>query len=111
MTTSAETIPIAEAIAALTRGVAAPAESYALLSGQPEVMTLENLGQLLQIPVNTLRADLHRRPHSMPRRLYLPGRRLVRFLRADVADWLLACTSNDGVIVDDANLVAVRGTL
>ena len=82
-----------------------------LLRSQPEVMTLENLGQLLQIPVNTLRADLHRSPKTMPRRLYLPGRRLVRFLRADVAAWLLASTSNDGVIVDAANRVASRGTL
>ena len=82
-----------------------------LLRSQPEVMTLENLGQLLQIPVNTLRADLHRRPETMPRRLYLPGRRLVRFLRVDVAVWLLSSRSNDGVIVDAANRVASRGTL
>jgi len=111
VTTPAESLPVAEAIAAPTPGVDAPAAPYALLSSQPEVMTLDNLGQLLQIPVNTLRADMHRSPETMPRRLYLPGRRLVRFLRADVAAWLLASTSNDGVIVGGADGDAPRGTL
>jgi hypothetical protein len=110
VTPPAELLPVAEAIAATTPGVAALADPYALLSSQPEVMTLENLGQLLQIPVNTLRADLHRRPETMPRRFYLPGRRLVRFLRVDVAAWLLACRSKDGV-VDAANRVTSKGTL
>lgn len=82
-----------------------------LLRSQPEVMTLENLGQLLQIPVSTLRADVHRRPESMPGRLYLPGRRLIRFLRAEVAAWLLASTSKDGVIVDAGNRLAERRDL
>ena len=82
-----------------------------LLRTQPEEMRLETLGELAQIPGNTPRADLHGRPETMPRRLYLPGRRLVRFLRVDVAVWLLSSRSNDGVIVDAANRVASRGTL
>jgi hypothetical protein len=38
--------------------------------------------------------------------LNLPGRRLVRFLRADVAAWLLASTANGGVVVDAGNGVS-----
>ena len=106
-----KTVHIAEAIVDDAHLAARQVLLDCLLRSQPEVMTLENLGQLLQIPVNTLRADLHRRPETMPRRLYLPGRRLVRFLRVDVAAWLLACTSTSGVIVDAANRVASRGTL
>ena len=111
MNNSGQAVHIAEAIVEDAHLAARQVLLDCLLRDQPEVMTLENLGQLLQIPVNTLRADLHRRPETMPRRLYLPGRRLVRFLRADVAAWLLACTSNDGVIVDAANRIASRGTL
>ena len=111
MTKLGQTVPVAEAVGGDTHQAARQVLLDSLLRSQPELMTLENLGQLLQIPANTLRADLHRRPETMPRRLYLPGRRLVRFLRADVAAWLLACTSNDGVIVDAANRVASRGTL
>jgi len=99
-------VPIAEPAGDGGRRVARQVLLDRLLRTQPEVMTLENLGQWLQIPVNTLRADLHRRPESMPRRLHLPGRRMVRFLRADVAAWLLASTVNGGVIVDAGNGVA-----
>ncbi len=79
-----------------------------LLCSQPVVMTLDNLAELLQIPLNTLRADLHRSPEAMPPRLYLPGRRMVRFLRADVAAWLLACTLNGGMGEDAANGAAAN---
>lgn len=61
--------------------------------GLPAVMTLEDLAALLQLHIHTLRADLSRRPESLPPRLYLPGRSSVRFLAADVVAWLLACKS------------------
>ncbi len=99
-------VPIAEAAGTGGHHVAGQALVDCLQRTQPEVMTLENLSQWLQIPVNTLRADLRRRPESMPRRLNLPGRRLVRFLRADVAAWLLASTANGGVEVDAGNGVS-----
>ena len=54
----------------------------------PEVATIEDIAKLLRLHVNTVRADLHRRPESLPPRLRLPGRRTVRFLKADVLAWL-----------------------
>lgn len=111
VTKSYEFLPVAEACGAEAGHSVLHALHCVLLRSQPEVMTLENLSELLQIPVNTLRADLHRSPETLPRRLYLPGRRIVRFLRADVAAWLLASASNGGVIVNAANDAAARGTL
>lgn len=54
----------------------------------PEVATIDDIAKLLRLHVNTVRADLHRRPESLPPRLLLPGRRTVRFLKADVLAWL-----------------------
>lgn len=61
--------------------------------GLPAVMTLDDLATLLQLHIHTLRADLSRRPESLPPRLHLPGRSSVRFLAADVVAWLLASKS------------------
>lgn len=71
----------------------------AFLQGVPEVMTLQDLVALLRIPLNTARADLHRKPEALPPRLLLPGRRVVRFLKRDVADWLLAARAEDAATV------------
>lgn len=54
----------------------------------PEVVTIDDIAKLLRLHVNTVRADLHRRPDSLPPRIRLPGRRTVRFLKADVLTWL-----------------------
>ena len=54
----------------------------------PEVVTIDDIAKLLRLHVNTVRADLHRRPESLPPRIRLPGRRTVRFLKADVLTWL-----------------------
>lgn len=75
------------------------------------VMTPENLGQLINVPFNAVLAALDRRLEAMTRRLYLPSRRVVRFLRVEVAAWLLAGTSKDGVSVDAANHIATRGSM
>lgn len=56
----------------------------------PEVATIEDIARLLRIHVNTARADLSRRPESLPPRMRLPGRRSVRFLKKDVVAWLAA---------------------
>lgn len=110
MNNTEQIVRIAEAVGGDALDVTRQVLPDCLLRSQPEVMTLDNLGQLLQIPVNTLRADMHRSPETMPRRLKLPGRRLVRFLRVDVAVWLLASTSNGGVVEEAANSVNKRGT-
>lgn len=73
--------------------------------GLPAVMTLDDLAALLQLHIHTLRADLSRRPESLPPRLYLPGRSSVRFLAADVVAWLLSCKlpqNSSGVVAPAA---------
>ena len=60
----------------------------------PEVATIEDIARLLRIHVNTARADLSRRPESLPPRMRLPGRRSVRFLKQDVLAWLAASSAN-----------------
>lgn len=59
----------------------------------PEVATIEDIARLLRIHVNTARADLSRRPESLPPRMRLPGRRSVRFLKKDVIAWLAASSA------------------
>ena len=54
----------------------------------PDVATIADIAKLLRLHVNTVRADLHRRPESLPPRLRLPGRRTVRFLKVDVLAWM-----------------------
>ena len=64
------------------------------LHGVPELLTLADLAVLLQVHLNTVRADLHRRPETLPPRMLLPGRRIVRFLKRDVATWLMAARND-----------------
>lgn len=63
----------------------------------PDVATIDDIAKLLRLHVNTVRADLHRRPESLPPRLRLPGRRAVRFLKADVLAWLHSSRTPEAV--------------
>ena len=54
----------------------------------PPVSTIRDLARFLRLHEHTVRADLVRRPDSLPPRMHLPGRRSVRFLREDVIAWL-----------------------
>lgn len=54
----------------------------------PSVSTIRDLARFLRLHEHTVRADLIRRPDSLPPRMHLPGRRSVRFLKEDVIAWL-----------------------
>lgn len=54
----------------------------------PPVMTIKDLADFLRLHEHTVRADLTRRPNSLPPRMYLPGRRTVRFSKQAVIAWL-----------------------
>ena len=54
----------------------------------PPISTIRDLARFLRLHEHTVRADLVRRPDSLPPRMHLPGRRSVRFLREDVIAWL-----------------------
>lgn len=60
----------------------------------PPVSTIKDLARFLRLHEHTVRADLSRRPDSLPPRMHLPGRRSVRFLREDVIAWLHAVEPN-----------------
>jgi predicted DNA-binding transcriptional regulator AlpA len=59
----------------------------------PPVMTIKDLADFLRLHEHTVRADLTRRPNSLPPRMYLPGRRSVRFSKQAVIAWLAGATS------------------
>lgn len=56
-------------------------------------MELETLGpaelaKLLMRSEQTIRSDVHRRPHTLPPRFQVPGTRKLVWLKTDVVVWL-----------------------
>lgn len=58
----------------------------------PPVLTIKDLADFLRLHEHTVRADLTRRPASLPPRMHLPGRRTVRFSKEVVIAWLAGTT-------------------
>lgn len=59
----------------------------------PPVLTIKDLADFLRLHEHTVRADLNRRPDSLPPRMHLPGRRTVRFSKEVVIAWLAGATA------------------
>lgn len=72
----------------------------------PPVLTIRDLADLLRLNEHTVRADLHRRPASLPPRLHLPGRRTVRFAKQAVVAWLASSKPMEPVPDSDSNRAA-----
>ncbi len=53
-----------------------------------QLLTLEQLAQLLARSPETIRKDLTRNPAAVPPRVRIPGGRHLRWCLADVEDWL-----------------------
>jgi len=59
----------------------------------PPVLKIKELADFLRLHEHTVRADLTRKPNSLPPRMHLPGRRSVRFSKEVVIAWLAGTTS------------------
>lgn len=53
-----------------------------------ELLTLEQLSELVHKAVSTLQSDLSRAPERLPPVVKLPGNRRALFRRADVEAWI-----------------------
>lgn len=53
-----------------------------------QLLTLDELGAILQRSPETIRKDIRRNPDAVPPRLQLPGTRLLRWRASDVDVWL-----------------------
>lgn len=53
-----------------------------------QLLTLDDLAQLLGRSPNTIRKDMRRNPEAVPPRLVLPQTRLLRWRACDVNLWL-----------------------
>lgn len=53
-----------------------------------EIVGPEYIAKLLGVSVSTIKIDVSRKPESLPPRLVIPGRRALRWVKADVAMWL-----------------------
>lgn len=56
-----------------------------------KILSIEQLAPLLQREVRTLKADVSRRPDSLPPRLRIPLSNKLLWLEADVLAWLNSC--------------------
>ena len=61
------------------------------MSHQPKVVGPEYLAPLIHRAVATIKADLRRRPDSLPPRLLIPGSTKMLWLESDVLAWLQSC--------------------
>lgn len=55
-----------------------------------ELLAVQELAGLLRRSPETIKRDLRRNPSAVPRRLTLPGTRLLRWRAIDVERWLEA---------------------
>lgn len=53
-----------------------------------ELVGPEFVAHILGITEATLKSDLTRRPHSLPPRLMLPGRKRYVWVKEDVLEWI-----------------------
>lgn len=55
--------------------------------------TLEigDIAKLVHKTPRTVREDIHRRPHSLPPRLIIPGSAKILWLESDVQEWINKC--------------------
>lgn len=58
-------------------------------------LTPEDLSEIIKKKASTIRADINRKPHTLPPRFILPGSRRVVFLESDVHKWLTICAQNE----------------
>jgi hypothetical protein len=61
------------------------------MTEQPKVVGPEYLVPLIHRAVATIKADVHRRPESLPPRLLIPGSAKMLWLDTDVHKWLESC--------------------
>jgi len=54
----------------------------------PHILTVKELAEFLRMSVNTVKADVSRRPHVLPPRMKIPGSRRVLWRRIDVERWM-----------------------
>ena len=53
-----------------------------------KMMTAEDLAPILGRAASTIKVDVRRRPHTLPPRFKIPGSNRVRWLEADVLEWV-----------------------
>lgn len=53
-----------------------------------QLLTLDDLAQLLGRSPDTIKKDMRRNPDAVPPRLVLPNTRLLRWRDCDVDEWL-----------------------
>lgn len=58
------------------------------MKSAPNLMTLNDLAELLGRSPQTIRKDIRRNPDAVPPRLVLPHTRLLRWRQCDVDAWL-----------------------
>ena len=56
-----------------------------------KTMTAEDLAPILQRSVRTIKADVIRRPETLPPSIKIPGSKCRFWLEADVKAWLEKC--------------------
>jgi len=55
---------------------------------KPNIVGPEYIAELLGMELSTIKVDARRKPESLPPRLVLPGHKKLRWIEADVLDWL-----------------------
>lgn len=53
-----------------------------------KLLLIEDLADVLGLSPETIRSDVSRAPDRLPPRLIIPGRKAVRWRKADVDAWL-----------------------
>lgn len=59
--------------------------------GQIKILGVEELAPIVQREVRTIKADVSRRPDSLPPRLRIPQSNKLLWLESDVLTWLNDC--------------------
>lgn len=57
-------------------------------------ITVEELAEVIGRKASTIRADIHRRPSTLPPRLRIPGSTRLLWLESDVRSWLEQCRAD-----------------
>lgn len=65
------------------------------MSALPKTIGPNELAILLQRTPNTIRADVNRRPQSLPPKLNIPGSAKLLWVEEDVIQWLNELRSRD----------------
>lgn len=61
-----------------------------------QLLTLNQLAQLLGRSPETIRKDIKRNPSAVPPRVVIPGGRQLRWRETDVHAWVAQHVTNDG---------------